>query len=89
MEEFITMNNLYFTAMDGSDLKEKRKVAGIPGRLVCTRVGMDRGKLSDIERGYIEVSAEELALLNEALDRLIEAKSKVMKVAEEVGWPMS
>ena len=70
-------------------LKQKRILAGIPGHLVCRRASLARSRLSDIERGYVEPSGEELARIEQALAELIEAREKVAKVAEEVGWPIA
>ena len=74
--------------MNGRDLRQKRMAAGIPGRLLCAKVGIDRSKLSDIERTYIEPSSDESIRINRAIDELIEAKEKVERVAAEAGWPM-
>ena len=74
--------------MNGRELRRKRMAAGIPGRLLCAKVGIDRSKLSDIERNYIEPSGDESIRINRAIDELIEAKEKVERVADEMGWPM-
>ena len=74
--------------MTARQLKAKRNSAGVPGRLVCVRARIDRGRLSDIERGYVEPSNEELVRIEKAIDELIEAKEKVERVAAEAGWPM-
>ena len=75
--------------MTARQLKAKRNSAGVPGRLVCARAGIDRGRLSDIERQYVEPSDDELERIEKALGALIQAKEKVVKVAAEVGWPLS
>ena len=75
--------------MNGRELRRKRMAAGIPGRLLCARVGIDRSKLSDIERAYVEPSIEEGIRINRAIDDLIKAKEEVAKVAAAVGWPLS
>jgi transcriptional regulator with XRE-family HTH domain len=75
--------------MDGQEIRLKRVTARIPGRLLCLRARVDRGRLSDIERGYVQPSADEMARLCEALEALIEARGKVAKCAEECGWPVA
>ena len=75
--------------MNRRELRRKRMAAGIPGRLLCAKVGIDRSKLSDIERTYIEPSSDESIRINRAIDELIEAKEKVERVAAEAGWPMA
>ena len=71
----------------GIGLKKRRRAAGIAGRLLCVRADVDRGRLSDIERGYADPSDEELARIEQALATLIEARDRVARVAAEVGWP--
>lgn len=73
--------------MSGQEIRLKRVTARIPGRLLCRRAGLDRGRLSDIERGYVQPSPDELARLSKALNELIEAREKVAKYAEQCGWP--
>ncbi len=75
--------------MNGRELRRKRMAAGIPGRLLCGKVGIDRSKLSDIERAYVKPSIEEGIRINRAIDDLIKAKEEVAKVAAAVGWPLS
>ena len=70
------------------ELQERRRVAGIPGRLLCERAGVDRGRLSEIERGYVTPSQDEIARLEAALDELLRARERVAEVASRVGWPM-
>ena len=48
---------------------------------------MARSRLSDIERGHVLATPEELRRLNQALDSLIQAKSAIDQVATAVGWP--
>ena len=71
-----------------SDLKVKRLTAGIPGSVLCAKIGLSRSRLSLIERGYVNPSPHELARISAALDQLIEAKSVIEKVAASVGWPL-
>ena len=69
-------------------IKQRRLAAGIPGRLLCVKAGVDRSRLSHIERGYVEPSGEELSRIEQALEELIKAREKVAEVASEVGWPL-
>lgn len=71
----------------GQRIRARRVVAGIPGRVLCSRAGISRGRLSDLERGYISISAAEQGLLEAALDQLIEARRRIESLAAEVGWP--
>jgi transcriptional regulator with XRE-family HTH domain len=75
--------------MSGSEIKQRRVRAGIPGRLVCARARVDRSRLSHIEREYVVASESELAKISRALDELIQAKRKVVAAAAEAGWPIS
>jgi hypothetical protein len=72
-----------------SEVKRMRVLAGIPGRLLCLRASVDRGRLSALERGYTLPSADEVEPLRRALDHLITAKEKVDRYASEVGWPQA
>ena len=74
--------------MTGADLKQKRAVAGIPGRLLCARAKMHRSRLSHIERGYVRGSEEELVRIERVLNDLIQKKQKLVEMATEVGWPV-
>ncbi len=74
--------------MDGPKLKLKRISAGIPARLLSSRARVDRARLSDLERGYVEASSDELERLEGALSSLIRAREQVARVAAEVGWPL-
>jgi len=73
--------------IDAATLKAKRTGAGIAGNLICRKISMARSRLSDIERGYVTPSPEELGRIAAALDELIEAKSFLDRVAASVGWP--
>jgi transcriptional regulator with XRE-family HTH domain len=74
--------------IDAATIKAKRTAAGIAGNIICKKLSMARSRLSDIERGYISPSPEELARIAAALDELIEAKSFLDRVAASVGWPL-
>jgi len=70
-----------------SDLKTRRLTAGISGSVLCAKIVLSRSRLSLIERGYLCPAPEELARINTALNRLIEAKLVIEQVAASVGWP--
>jgi transcriptional regulator with XRE-family HTH domain len=74
--------------IDATTIKAKRTAAGIVGNVLCRKAGMGRSRLSDIERGYVIPSPEELGLIKVALDELIQAKSVIDRVAASMGWPM-
>jgi transcriptional regulator with XRE-family HTH domain len=69
-------------------LKAKRTVAGIAGSILCKKLGIARSRLSDIERGYITASPEELARMDAVLEELIRDKSVIQKTAAALGWPV-
>jgi hypothetical protein len=50
---------------------------------------MARSRLSDIERGYVTPSDEELARVDVALEDLIRAQSVLRQTAAALGWPVS
>ena len=60
-----------YQKMQGHQLRQRRVAARIPGQILCNKVGISRGRLSDIEREYVQPRQEELARLNGALDELI------------------
>jgi len=70
-----------------ADLKAKRQAAGIAGIVLCKKMGMARSRLSDIERGYITPSSDDLAQIDAVLNELIHAKSILQKTAVHIGWP--
>jgi transcriptional regulator with XRE-family HTH domain len=73
--------------IDAEKLRAKRAAAGIPGNILCQKVGIARSRLSDIEREYVIPSPQELERIDKALDELIQAKSFIDRVAASVGWP--
>jgi transcriptional regulator with XRE-family HTH domain len=75
--------------MNGQELRLKRVGARISGRLLCQRAALDRSRLSDIERGYVQPSPDELALISKALEELIKARERVVQFARECGWPIT
>lgn len=74
--------------IEAATIKAKRTAAGIAGNILCKKIGTARSRLSDIERGFITPSPEELARIDRALDELIEAKSVIDRVAASMGWPL-
>ena len=75
--------------MKGRDLRLRRVSAGIPGRLVCSRSRIDRSRLSNIEREYVNASDEESVRIVQAIEELSAAKRKLTEIAAQVGWPVS
>jgi transcriptional regulator with XRE-family HTH domain len=73
--------------IDAATLKAKRTAAGIAGSVLCKRLGIARSRLSDIERGYVTASADELARMEAALDELLQAKAVIQATAAALGWP--
>jgi transcriptional regulator with XRE-family HTH domain len=71
------------------ELRTKRIQAGISGYTLCLKSGVRRGRLSDIERGYITPTPEELARLNKGLEELTQAKLLIEERAAELGWPVA
>jgi hypothetical protein len=71
----------------GMSLKKKRVTAGIPGHILCKKLGKARSRLSDIEREYVRATPEELAQIDAALDDLIRAKGVLQQTAAALGWP--
>jgi transcriptional regulator with XRE-family HTH domain len=69
-------------------IKSKRTAAGIAGSILCKRFGTVRSRLSDIERGYVMPSPEELIRLDAVLDELIRNKSVIQQTAASLGWPV-
>lgn len=75
--------------MKGRDLRLRRVSAGIPGRLVCIQSRIDRSRLSNIEREYVNASEEESVRIVQAIEELSAAKRRLTAIAAECGWPVS
>jgi len=75
--------------MTAQELKAKRISQNIPARLIAPRAHVSCSRLSDIERGYVSASENELARIADALEYLIAARKEVQAVAERVGWPVA
>lgn len=68
--------------------RSRRIAAEIPATLLAARAGLNRSRLSHLERGYAKATLEELELSETALDQLIQAKASIQQTAAEVGWPL-
>jgi transcriptional regulator with XRE-family HTH domain len=71
-----------------SKLRSNRVIAEISATLLAAKARVNRCRLSNIERGYVQPTEEELQRLTVALEDLIRAKSVVDRVAASVGWPL-
>ena len=69
-------------------LRSKKLSEEISGTLLARKAGIDRSRVSFMECGHLQPTAEELQRLSVALEQLIAAKHKVNQVAVEVGWPV-
>ena len=73
----------------GTQIRAKRNAAGIVGLVLCLRAGIARSRLSDIERGYVTPTDDEISRIDAALEDLVRAKAKVAATAAAEGWPVS
>jgi transcriptional regulator with XRE-family HTH domain len=73
--------------MTGNALRAKRMEFAISGYAVCRKCGFSRSRLSNIERGYITPTPDELTRISGALDDLIRAKLVLQQTAAALGWP--
>jgi transcriptional regulator with XRE-family HTH domain len=69
-------------------LRSERIAAEIPATLLAAKARVNRCRLSNIERGYVQPTEDELQRLRTALEDLIKAKSVLDSVAASVGWPL-
>jgi transcriptional regulator with XRE-family HTH domain len=69
------------------DLRQRRVLARIPGHVLCRLAGLHRSRLSDIERGTVSPSPNEIERIERALTQLIAVRKKVSEFANECGWP--
>jgi transcriptional regulator with XRE-family HTH domain len=74
--------------MTGEQMRADREKAGVTLDVVSLRAGVERTRLSRIERGLTQPTAGEAERLAEALEDLVGAREKVAAVAAEVGWPL-
>jgi predicted transcriptional regulator len=70
------------------EIRSKRIASEISATLLATKAGVNRSRLSHIERGYVQPTESELRKLEATLDALIRAKSAVLQAAASVGWPL-
>jgi predicted transcriptional regulator len=70
------------------DLRSKRVAAEIPASLLAAKAGVNRSRLSNLERGYAQPTDAEILRLSSALEQLIDAKAAIQKIASAVGWPL-
>jgi transcriptional regulator with XRE-family HTH domain len=75
--------------MTAADLKTKRAAAGIPGYAICQVAGMSRAKLSDVERGYVLASPEELNRIDCAIEQILRTRLHLAALATEAGLCMT
>jgi transcriptional regulator with XRE-family HTH domain len=75
--------------MEIQAIRSQRVAAEIPAILLARHAGIDRSRLSLIERGHVQATNEELRRLDSALNLLIAARLRVREVAERVGWPVA
>ncbi len=68
--------------MTSSELRSKRLAAEISATVLAANARINRSRLSNIERRYVQATNEELQHLVATLDSLIEAKSAVDRVAD-------
>jgi transcriptional regulator with XRE-family HTH domain len=73
--------------MNHDDIRAKRAAAGIPGLLVSRKASISRTRLSDIERGYVPPTANELARIDAAIDELARVREEINRLAAAAGWP--
>lgn len=70
------------------ELRSKRIAAEIPATVLALTAKINRSRLSNIERGYVQPTDQELCRLTAALEDLIKAKTVIDKVTASVGWPV-
>ena len=56
--------------------------------MLAAKAGINRSRLSSIERGYIQPTEEEMRRLHASLEQLISAKAVIQQAAASVGWPV-
>lgn len=70
------------------ELQSRRVAAEVPATLLAAKAGVNRSRLSNIERGYVQPTEDELQRLTSALEHLIHARAAIQKTAAEVGRPV-
>ena len=56
--------------------------------MLAAKSKLNRCRLSNIERGYVKPTTQELERLHAALDELIRTKAVIEKAAAALGWPI-
>jgi len=74
--------------MNTQTLRSARVAAEIPASLLAAKAKVNRTRLSQMERGYVQPTENELRRLSQALAQLIHARAVVQSAAASVGWPM-
>jgi hypothetical protein len=75
--------------MNCIQLRDKRREARLTGFVVCAKAEIRRTRLSDIERGYVVPTEDEVARIEAAIDSLREARKAMERAAVEIGWPVA
>ena len=75
--------------MTAKDLRAKRAAAGIPGHAVCQLAHISRAKLSDVERGYVTASLEELQSIDCAIERIVATRQHIAALATKAGLSLT
>ena len=70
-------------------LRSTRIAAEIPASLLAAKAGVNRSRLSNLERGYAYPTEDELHRLTGALEQLVDAKAVMQRTAAAIGWPLS
>ncbi len=70
------------------ELRSKRIAAEIPATVLALTAKINRSRLSNIERGYVQPTDQELSQLTAALEDLVKAKTLIDRVTASVGWPV-
>jgi transcriptional regulator with XRE-family HTH domain len=83
------MSNKFFLGgnMTGDEIRRARAEARISGSALCAKARIDRGRLSNIERGYVIPSVAELARIEVALAALMEARRALAEFAAKLEFP--
>lgn len=73
--------------ISAKDIRAKRTASGIPAELVALKAGIERGRLSRIERQIVTATPAELERIRTAIEELANAKRRIEEFAASVGWP--
>jgi len=74
--------------MNAQTIRSTRVAAEISASLLAAKANINRTRLSQIERRYVQPKEDELLRLSRALEQLIHAKSVVRDAVASVGWPI-